>query len=645
MNVSDSLVWENVNDIFQSHGVPINVVPLIKWNPYSFGDSFEVEILLLDKPCWVLTFETGTWIRNSSSKDVDARELIWPEEINTRTLALHISLETMWEIHIWDSPLTEKSWQQLEEQFGAIVREYWQLEALDSFHAAHSTIATWNEYVSEYGFDNAAPTKECIEHFSKPVEEELTYQSAPFRHIPVIATIEDQLVGIEADEKVWKSVRRQSVSATDARFLIKRNGEPRQGVTTLLNEKINEIETPFLQAFARGIEREPIIAAQISEWFEELRLTHNRFLFVGQNFRHVATPDMVGNGVLCEIKVLSKSLKSARSQYFDQMQWQMHVLGAERVLFAVENRFTEEIELEWIERDDDRINALVSAADQFLEALDREGGQPKLFIEGTNLDYSILDEAIENDAEYVSEKLLAGLIEYNEIDESSDVETSDEEEVEVTLLDQVQKQKPKFKKWNRKTRTNLLWLYLSGASSYVIAEQMGIEPAEAVSELSRLVLGAKGKLVDESAPRFGTTWTPSDHDALTLHYRMGLSLERVAAAIGRDQLGAAFVIFSKHSPPVPKKVIKKYSLQVVPNEVPSLPKSDASTGQDFEYSTSRKVKFLDFGVGDQVKVFGAGLRGETGIVRKIDFEDDTALVEMNDSSNQYWFSFSELEGG
>ena len=325
------------------------------------------------------------------------------------------------------------------------------------------------------------------------------------------------------------------------------------------------------------------------------------------------------------------------------MQWQMHVLGAERVLFAVENRDSEEIELEWIERDDDRIKALVVAADEFLEALDREGGQPKHFIEGTDFDYSILDEALEDDAEYVAEKLLAGLIEYSEIDESSDEDTSEVEEVNLIPLGQVQKQQPKFKKWNRKSRTNLLWLYLGGASSYVIAEQMGIEPAEAVSELSRLVLGATGELVDESAPRFGTTWTPSDHDALTLHYRMGLSLEQVAAAIGRDQLGAAFVIFSKHSPPVPKKIIKKYSLQVIPNGIPLLPKSDASTGHDFEYSTSRKVKFLDFGVGDQVKVFGSGLSGETGIVRRIDFEDDTALVEMDDSLNQYWFGFSELE--
>jgi transcriptional regulator with XRE-family HTH domain len=80
---------------------------------------------------------------------------------------------------------------------------------------------------------------------------------------------------------------------------------------------------------------------------------------------------MVGDDYVVEIKVSNKPLEQIVVKYNDQVQWQMHVMGAEKALVALEDRESQEISSQWIERDDDRIAALSGAADQFLESLDQ----------------------------------------------------------------------------------------------------------------------------------------------------------------------------------------------------------------------------------------------------------------------------------
>ena len=645
MNPKLAAYWDLIAEIYQRNKIPIRVVPLVRGNPKNLSDSFEIEVLALEQPAWILGYEAGSWIRTSGSSYVESRELNWESNLQPEQLAILVCVETLWEFHISEPGQFPISWELFEDNLSNPIKTFWvEQSSFPGVRAiAIEAIETWNELIEIYGFEGGELTTEYLDDKTREVNlEDYSGLSAGFRNSPRIAVLNNEYVGAGADQSVWKAVRRQSVSATDARFLIKLNGQPRQGVPRLMYEKIMEIETPFVAAFERGIEREPFIAEQITNWFTDLRLTHNRFLFVGENYRHVATPDMVGDGVLCEIKVLSKPLKNARSQYFDQMQWQMHVTGAERVLFAVENRYTEEIELEWIERDESRIKALVTAADEFLVALDSEGGKPAFYIDGAEFDYSLLDVALETDHLYVQNKLLSGSSESSASHGLPELLTPATDEVIELKAAEINVSKPTFKKWNKKTRTTLLSLYLGGADCYVMSEHMGIDAAEVVSELSRLVLGATGELVDESAPRFGSTWSAADHDALTLSYRLGSSLKDIASSIGRDQLGAAFVIFSRHSPPVPKKVIKKYLDVEMLTGTPLLPKQDSKEDED-RYSSSRRVKFLDFGVGDLVKVYGAGLDGEEGIVKQIDFGDDTAFIEIIDGSSRYWFSFEEIQ--
>lgn len=173
------------------------------------------------------------------------------------------------------------------------------------------------------------------------------------------------------DSDLWHEVRFASVSATDINLMTLRNGEIGAQYWNILNAKLGRDRGQSFASFALGIEREPEIAKTVIEQFAELQLQHNRFLFAGENFRHVATPDLIGDKAVGEIKVSTKSLREIRNKYSDQMQWQMHVTGLDRALFIVENRYDRRLETEWVHRDQFRINALTKVAASFLDDLDK----------------------------------------------------------------------------------------------------------------------------------------------------------------------------------------------------------------------------------------------------------------------------------
>ena len=68
--------------------------------------------------------------------------------------------------------------------------------------------------------------------------------------------------------------------------------------------------------------------------------------------------NLIGNGVVGEIKVSTKPMKQIYTKYKDQMQWQMHVTGANKALFIVQNRHNNFNEAMWVPRDIERISRL-----------------------------------------------------------------------------------------------------------------------------------------------------------------------------------------------------------------------------------------------------------------------------------------------
>jgi len=65
-----------------------------------------------------------------------------------------------------------------------------------------------------------------------------------------------------------------------------------------------------------------------------------------------------------------EDLDGAARTYADQLQWQLHVTGCERVLFVVEHRHTMRRDFRWVGRDEARIALLAEHADAFLAELD-----------------------------------------------------------------------------------------------------------------------------------------------------------------------------------------------------------------------------------------------------------------------------------
>ena len=173
----------------------------------------------------------------------------------------------------------------------------------------------------------------------------------------------------DLDAGVWKELRRSSIGASDAMKLIKQNGDKRTSFATMLAQKQNGGDDEHYSPFDHGIEREPLIARWIQINLPNFGLIPNRFVFGGEDLRHTATPDMVGRNVLAEIKTSTKPLRQTLARYYDQLQWQMHVTDYDSVLFVVENRNTQELEHEIVQRDNERIRLLVSAANQILDNL------------------------------------------------------------------------------------------------------------------------------------------------------------------------------------------------------------------------------------------------------------------------------------
>ncbi|TFC18618.1 hypothetical protein E3O19_04430 [Cryobacterium algoritolerans] len=181
-------------------------------------------------------------------------------------------------------------------------------------------------------------------------------------------TLSDDGEPIDSQDRAqWLLRRRSGVTATDVNRLVLTNGNRSAQWHNVLREKLTGDGGYWSPSFQHGIDREPVIAAWVQENFA---ITPNTRLFQGENPRHLATPDGIGEREVCEIKTSSFLLSATLNTYRDQMQWQMHVTGAERCLFVVEDRDSLTIEHRWVDRDTTRIGMLVERADEFLQELD-----------------------------------------------------------------------------------------------------------------------------------------------------------------------------------------------------------------------------------------------------------------------------------
>ena len=179
----------------------------------------------------------------------------------------------------------------------------------------------------------------------------------------------------------WLDARRQYVTATEVAQLVRRGQDYWDELREIKAGSRTAPDISGLPAVRHGRERESLIAPYVQSLEEGM--VPNDDLYV-RNQRYAATPDLVGDGIVGEIKTIKDTrlakLQAAKGwptgQYYDQVQWQLFVTGAIACIFAWEPYEDWDGELVpredmrehiTIHRDEERIKALQEVADAFLD--------------------------------------------------------------------------------------------------------------------------------------------------------------------------------------------------------------------------------------------------------------------------------------
>lgn len=179
---------------------------------------------------------------------------------------------------------------------------------------------------------------------------------------------------ISSDDKIaWSNARLLGVTATDINKIVSPTGKLSSQREKLLKIKKGELENSGFNvttvSMTHGNEREPIILDWASGNFDVIA---NNYLFQGLKPQYLATPDGLGEGFVVEVKTSVKPLNDVLGYYSNQLQWQMFVMGVDKVLFIVEQHkdfSSYSLEYKWVEKDETRINLIVRNVDLFIEEL------------------------------------------------------------------------------------------------------------------------------------------------------------------------------------------------------------------------------------------------------------------------------------
>lgn len=188
----------------------------------------------------------------------------------------------------------------------------------------------------------------------------------------------------DRDITAWKAERALGVTATDLAGLMTGNKKQQDLIDLKLGRKTDSFTGNRYTEW--GNVREPVIAEGLRGFGIE---PESRVFHAEANSRHLASPDGIGVDfddavIVSEIKTSGIPLPVGSPEldakgYVHQMQWVMHVTGAQRCRFVVEQRLEDHggfvpgpIAEDWVERDDAAIAELIRVADGFLAELDRQ---------------------------------------------------------------------------------------------------------------------------------------------------------------------------------------------------------------------------------------------------------------------------------
>src|SRR5699024_2579355 len=137
----------------------------------------------------------------------------------------------------------------------------------------------------------------------------------------------------------WLDARRRYVTATEVAQLARRGQDYWDELREIKAGQRTAPDIGGLPAVRHGREREALIAPYVQSL--EQGMVPNSDLYV-RNERYAATPDLVGDGIVGEIKTIKDTrlakLQTAKGwptgQYYDQEQWQLIETRATGSVFA-----------------------------------------------------------------------------------------------------------------------------------------------------------------------------------------------------------------------------------------------------------------------------------------------------------------------
>jgi hypothetical protein len=179
----------------------------------------------------------------------------------------------------------------------------------------------------------------------------------------------ERFIARSSDRDAWLAARAEGVTAT----MVAKASTP-AGFRDVIEQLENPVDIIPNAVMDWGNYREPFIAQIVKE---KTGIMPNEWLIAfddGVRRWQMATPDglSMDHTMIAEIKTSGKDLRKIPIGYMRQIQWQLHVTGAERCLFAYELRLEGpegfvpgfDVETQWVERDDKMIADLIAVAEQ-----------------------------------------------------------------------------------------------------------------------------------------------------------------------------------------------------------------------------------------------------------------------------------------
>jgi predicted phage-related endonuclease len=182
------------------------------------------------------------------------------------------------------------------------------------------------------------------------------------------------LASKSADEQAWLEARRSGVTATEVAL-----AATPAGFRDALEQRRNPTPVEVNDYMRFGLLWEDWVIDKISR---EYHISPNDWLIAGENPKHLATPDGLSSDhrAIAEVKTTGKdwgTVEKLPVKYKRQVQWQLHVTGAEFAVVAWLLRVEEDgafVPGWWrpkvgvLNRDEDMIADLVDVAGRLLDA-------------------------------------------------------------------------------------------------------------------------------------------------------------------------------------------------------------------------------------------------------------------------------------